>query len=269
VAASHLTAPWAPLLAGALVYAAGLLAARRRGRSWPAGRAACWYAGLAAASVPTGMDFVSHMAGHLLLGMVAPLLLVFGAPGTLALRALPVRPARRLSRLLATRPVRLLTHPVSAAVLDGGGLWILYATPLYAVMMQHQFLMQVHMLIAGSLFVYAVAGLDPMPHRPSHAVRAVALLAFLASHAILAKYLYAHPPVGVPVPDAENGAELMYYGGDVADLALVVVFCWQWYDPARFRVGARHAPRPWQLEDATRSVASGPAQPRPVSGGAE
>lgn len=103
------------LLLGALAYAAALLAARRRGRSWPGGRAACWYTGLAAAAVPTGMDFVSHMAGHLLLGMVAPMLLVLGAPGTLALRALPVRAARRLSRLLATRLVRVLAHPITAA----------------------------------------------------------------------------------------------------------------------------------------------------------
>jgi putative membrane protein len=237
------------LLLAALVYATGLLAARRRGRSWPSGRAACWYAGLAAATAAlAGPDssFVAHMGGHLLLGMVGPLLLVLGAPGTLALRALPVRQARRLSRFLATRPVRFLVHPVTAAVLDGGGLWVLYATPLFAVVM-HSPLIQLHVLVAGVLLAYAVVGPDPMAHRPSPVVRSVALLAFLAAHGILARYLYAHPPAGVPVADAESGAELMYYGGDVADLALVVIFCWQWYDPARFRVGGRRPPQPWRL----------------------
>jgi putative membrane protein len=250
--------PGALVPAAALAYAAGLLAARRRGRSWPAGRAACWYAGLAAASAAlagpaAGPEFVPHMAGHLLLGMVAPLLLVLGAPGTLALRALPVRLARRWCRLLATRTVRLMTHPVTAAVLDGGGLWMLYTTPLFPAMMRSPVihaLVQVHVLAAGLLLAFAVAGVDPIPHRPSHVMRAGAVLAFLAAHAILAKFLYVHPPAGVPVADAESGAELMYYGGDLADLALVVIFCWQWYDPARFRVGGRRAPQPWRLGPA-------------------
>jgi hypothetical protein len=39
----------------------------------------------------------------------------------------------------------------------------------------------------------------------------------------------------------------MYYGGDLVDVALVTIFCWQWYDPARFRVGARRSPQPWRL----------------------
>jgi putative membrane protein len=145
--------------------------------------------------------------------------------------------------------VRVLVHPVTAAVLDGGGLWVLYTTPLYPAMMHSpsiHLLVQAHVLLAGALFAYAVAGTDPMPHRPGHPVRAAALLAFLAAHAILAKYLYGHPPAGVP--DGRAGAELMYYGGDVADLALVIVFCWQWYDPARFRVALRRPPQPWHLE---------------------
>jgi putative membrane protein len=249
----------APLLfLGALAYAIGLLAARRRGRSWPAVRAACWYAGLAALTAGLAApdtSFTAHMAGHLLLGMAGPLLLVLGAPGTLAFRALPIRPARRLSRFLAAWPVRVVIHPITALVLDAGGLWLLYTTRLYPAMM-HSPLIHLHVPAAGFLLTYAVAGTDPMPRRPSHAVRAVALLVFLAAHGVLAKYLYAHPPAGVPLPDAENGAELMYYGGDLADLALVVLFCWQWYDPARFRVGARRAPQPWRLE-ATGSSAPG------------
>ena len=57
------------------------------------------------------------------------------------------------------------------------------------------------------------------------AVRAVVLIVFLASHAILAKFLYAHPPV----IGAETGAQLMYYGGDLIDLVVIAVFCQQWY----------------------------------------
>ena len=143
--------------------------------------------------------------------------------------------------------IAALVEPVT---LDAGGLWILYTTGLYPAMMHEpavHLVVQVHVLTAGSLLAYAVAGVDPIAHRPRHPVRAVALLVFLAAHAVLAKYLYGHPPAGVPGPEGRNGAELMYYGGDLADLALVTIFCWQWYDPARFRVGGRRPPQPWRL----------------------
>ena len=55
------------------------------------------------------------------------------------------------------------------------------------------------------------------------------LVAFLAAHGILAKYLYAHPPPGVPEAQAQAGGRLMYYGGDVLDLILIAIFCRQWY----------------------------------------
>ncbi|MBO3738748.1 cytochrome c oxidase assembly protein [Actinoplanes sp. NEAU-H7] len=248
------------LLIAALTYAAGILAARRRGRSWPAARAACWYAGLtvaaaASAGPAAAHGFVPHMAGHLLLGMAAPLLLVLAAPGTLALRALPVRRARRLSRAFSAWPVRILTHPAVAVVLAAGGLWLLYTTGLYPAMMHSpaiHLLVQAHVLGAGVLLTHAIVGVDPMTHRATPRVRAAALLVFMAAHGILAKYLYGHPPAGVSGPAGRTGAELMYYGGDLADLALVIVFCWQWYDPARFRVGARRPPRPWTLHDDAR-----------------
>jgi putative membrane protein len=134
--------------------------------------------------------------------------------------------------------------------LDAGGLWLLYTTGLYPAMMHDaavHLLVQAHVLVAGFLLAMAVVGVDPTPHRPGRPMRAAALLAFLAAHAILAKYLYGHPPAGVPEPDGQAGAVLMYYGGDLAHLVLVTVFCWQWYDPAPFRVGGRRAPLPWRL----------------------
>ena len=57
----------------------------------------------------------------------------------------------------------------------------------------------------------------------------------LAAHDILAKYLYAHPPDGVPAPAAETGAMIMYYGGDVIDVAIMVVLGARWYRVTRPR----------------------------------
>src|SRR5829696_10460143 len=96
------------------VYLVGALSQGRRGRApWPPALTAAWIGAVAtvvAATVgPIGRaaheDLVAHMTSHLMLGMLAPLLLVLSAPVTLALRTLDVVPARRLSRLLKSRPI--------------------------------------------------------------------------------------------------------------------------------------------------------------------
>ncbi|WP_424347307.1 cytochrome c oxidase assembly protein [Kocuria sp. CH-021] len=233
------------LALGAVGWVAGLWAARHRG-PWPAHRSVLWCAGLLCAGAAlvgpladaARTGFTAHMAGHLLLGMAAPLLLVLAAPVTLALRALPVARARAVSRLLRTPPVRVVTHPVVAGLLDAGGLWLLYTTGLYGLMHTSSLVhaaVHLHVLLAGWVFTAAVVGVDPNPHRGSFPLRAGVLIGFLAFHSALAKHLYGHPPEGVAAPDARAGAQLMYYGGDVVHVALVVVLCAQWYAAARPR----------------------------------
>lgn len=226
-------------------YLAALGAAARRGRRWPWWRVACAVGGVASglAAVVLGPaahhDFVAHMAGHLLLGMVAPLLLVASAPVTLLLRALPVGAARHVSAVLAGRYLQVVAHPVVAAALDVGGLWLLHATGLHGWMHASSLghlLVHLHVLLAGWLFTAAILQVDPTPHPSSRRLRAVVLVAFLALHSALGKHVFANPPAGVPRPDAEAGAQLMYYGGDAVDLLLVVGLCWDWY--------RRTAPRP-------------------------
>lgn len=172
------------------------------------------------------------MYAHLLLGMLAPLLLVLAAPVTLALRALPAGRARRIARLLRWPPVRLLTFPVVAAVLDVGGLWLLYTTGLYGAMHSYETVrlaVDAHVLGAGYLFAAALIGPDPAPHRASRPLRAAVLVLALAAHEVLARHVYASPPEGVAAADGQAAAVVMYYGGDAVELALVVVFCRQWY----------------------------------------
>lgn len=242
----------AALLALALAYADGLWWARDRS-PWPRHRTVCWYLGLLAAAAAVAgplasaahRSFTAHMVGHLLLGMIAPLLLVAAAPISLALRALPVGAARSLSGLLGSPPLRLLSHPVVAAALNGGGLWLLYATPLFALMHGSPLLhgiVHVHILAAGALMTASLIGVDPQPHRASMAVRSVVLIGFIAAHAILAQRLYAHPPPGVEAADARIGAQLMYYGGDAVDVLLIVLLFAGWYRATRPR--RPRTPRP-------------------------
>jgi putative membrane protein len=247
--AALIPAVWMAAAIAAAAYLGAVRASGRRGR-WSVSRTASWSSGVVTAAAaanlalsPAGGGFVGHMAAHLLLGMLAPLLLVLAAPGTLALRSLAVVPARRLSAVLRSGPVRVLTHPIPAALLTVGGLWLLYATPLYGAMHADPLLLtavHLHVFAAGYLFAFSVAGQDPAPHRPSFAVRGIVLVAAIVAHSVLAKYLYAHPPTGVSAADAAAGSQLMYYGGDVLELALIVALGAAWYRSTR----PRPRPRP-------------------------
>ena len=227
------------LLLFLVAYVVLVRAGRRRGRAWSDARTLSAAAGVVAGVVAVGPlgvlghhDFTAHMWGHLLLGMLAPLLLVLSAPVTVALRGLPVAWARRLSRVLSTPYVRVVSHPVVAGLLNIGGLWLLYTAPLHAWMHASavgHLLVHVHVLLAGWVFTAAILQVDPAPHPHGHPLRAGVLVAFLALHAILSKHVYAHPPAGVGVAEAQAGAQLMYYGGDWIDLVLIAVFCLDWY----------------------------------------
>lgn len=241
------------LLAGAAcgTYLLATVTLRRRGVGWPAARAGCWVLGAGTAGValagPTARwahhDFAGHMTVHVLLGMLAPLLLVLGAPVTLALRTLPVRAARRVSRALRSAPAAVPAHPLVAGVLNVGGLWILYRTGLYPAMGTAPVLhaaVHLHVFAAGYLLTAAVlGGPDPAPHRPAPGWRAAALVAAIAAHNVLAKSLYAVPPPGVSPEQAQAGAQLMYYGGAPVELALILLLCRPWLLPRAHPEGHR------------------------------
>ncbi len=215
-------------------------------KKWPIYRYLLWIAGVSsAASTIIGplaqkahSDFIIHMSGHLLLGMLAPLLLVLAAPVTLLLRSLETTNARRVVKLLKSAPVQLVSHPIIASILNIGGLWVLYTTGLYEAMhnqMSVQILVHIHIFLAGYVFTAAIIYIDPVSYRFSYLYRAIVFILSLGGHQILAKHIYAHPPAHVSLDDARAGGMLMYYGGDLIDLVIIIIFCWQWYHSARPR----------------------------------
>jgi putative membrane protein len=215
----------------------------RRGsgrRPWPWSRTCCWLAGTLAVLLGSAgplaaaahVDFRAHAAAHVLVGMLGPLLLCLAAPITLALRTLPVAAARRVSGLMRRRPLRVLTEPSLVVLLNVGGLWLLYTTPLLRLAHENaavHLLVHVHLVLAGYLLAAVLVGRDPLPHRRSHLHRAVVLVAALAGHGILAKLLYASPPAGIDPATAQAGAMVMYYGGDAVEIMLAVLLCRGWF----------------------------------------
>ncbi|MFF7966466.1 cytochrome c oxidase assembly protein [Streptomyces sp. NPDC007903] len=210
---------------------------RNPAQGWPTWRTASLVAGLAliaVALVPGAhAGFPVHMAQHMLIGMYAPLALVLAAPVTLALRALPPAGARRITAVLHSQPVRFAVHPVSALLLSTGSLVVLYFTPLYNTAMSHpagHWLMAAHFLLSGCLFAHAIAGPDPAPGRPGVPARLTCLGVAIAVHALIAQALYGgfFTDVHAPIDQVRRGAEIMYYGGDIAELLLAVALVTTW-----------------------------------------
>ncbi|MGC5342966.1 cytochrome c oxidase assembly protein [Streptomyces sp. DT171] len=251
--------PWAVLTALVLLAAAvgHLLAVRRARRRnpaqrWSSWRAASFLTGLALLALallpPLGpaahTDFRGHMAQHMLIGMYAPLALVLAAPVTLLLRILPPARARRVTAVLHSAPARTLTRPATALLLSTGTLGLLYFTPLYNAAMAHpagHWLIHAHFLASGCLFAYVIAGPDPAPSRPGVPARLVCLGVAIAAHALLAQAMYGgfFVDVHAPVGQVRQGAEIMYYGGDIAELLLAGALVATWRPERRPRAGRR------------------------------
>ncbi|MEG9249573.1 cytochrome c oxidase assembly protein [Arthrobacter sp. Soc17.1.1.1] len=224
----------------AVAYLLAGRAAALRGRiDWPVRRDAAWLAGcalgLAAGAGPlaraAGSSFTAHMTVHLLLGMLVPLLLVLGAPGTLLLRAVPARTGRRLTRLARSAPLRPAAHPVVATLIVTVPMALYWDADALALL-HHPVLgplLHVHFVAAGALFAYAVVGVDPNPHRAAARVRGGAIAGTIAVHAVVAKHLYAVAGSGSWPAGTEQAAQLMYYGGDAVHVLLLGVFCAQAY----------------------------------------
>ncbi|AND43067.1 MULTISPECIES: cytochrome c oxidase assembly protein [Bacillaceae] len=223
-----------------ILYIMGVVLSNRKHKKWSPYRTLSWLLGvLFVALAVVGpvaeqahMDLKIHMLGHLFLGMLGPLLIALSAPMTLFLRTLSVKLARRFTQILKSYPVRIVSDPFIASLLNIGGLWVLYTTDLYAQMHGNLYLyvfIHVHVFIAGYLFTVSMIYIDPVAHRTSFLYRSIVLIIASGIHGILSKYIYAHPPKSVPISQAEMGGVLMYYGGDVIDIFLIFIFCYQWY----------------------------------------
>ncbi|MFG2635464.1 cytochrome c oxidase assembly protein [Streptomyces sp. NPDC048362] len=235
--------------AGLYLLAAGRARRRNPALGWSPWRSASFLAGLALLGVAllpplapaAHSDFRGHMAQHMLIGMYAPPALVLAAPVTLLLRVLPARRARRVTALLHSRAARVAAHPVMALALSVGTLAVLYFTPLYNTVMAHpagHWPLHAHFLASGFLFAYVIAGPDPAPARPGVRARLVCLGVAIAVHALIAQAMYGgfFVDIHAPVAQVRQGAEIMYYGGDIAELLLAGALVATWRPERRGKV---------------------------------
>ena len=189
------------LIFAVAIYIKGVIILSRRGDKWPVGRTIAFALGISAIDFATSgglgvysrFAFSNHMLSHMVLGMIAPIGIVLGAPITLALRTLPIGRNEQergirgsFIALLHSKVSKIYTHPVVALAIFNGSLFALYFTPLFGNLMQGHsghFFMSIHFLLSGILFFQVLIGVDPMPRKVPHIVKVIIIFAAMSIHA--------------------------------------------------------------------------------------
>src|SRR5665647_304878 len=263
-------------LTAVTLYLVGVRRMRLRGDSWPVRRTIGWVLGWAifvwatcgAPGVYGSVLFSVHMLMHMTVSMGAPILMVLGAPVTLALRTLTPRrdntlgPRELLLGLVHSRYLAVLGNPIVAAAIFLGSLVAFYFSPLFELALRTHtghVLMTTHFLLAGYLFVWVLVGIDPGPRRWPPSLRLVILFATISFHAffgvalttgtaLLAPAFYQglHLPWAVDLlADQRTGGAVAWGIGELPTLilALLVTLAWVRSDAAETKRLDRQADR--------------------------
>ncbi|MER5493063.1 cytochrome c oxidase assembly protein [Streptomyces sp. NPDC002490] len=246
------------LLALAL-YGWGVARLVRRGDAWPVGRTVSFVLGVLSVMLVMctalndyGMVMFSvHMVQHMVISMLSPIMLLLGAPITLALRALPVAgrgrrgPRELLLGLLHSRYLKVITHPGFTIPLFIASLYGLYFTPLFEFLMGStpgHLAMMVHFLATGLVFFWPIMGVDPGPHRPGYVMRMLELFAGMPFHAFFGIALmmastpmigpYQDPPASLGIDalaDQTAAGGIAWAFSEVPSVLVLIALVFQWY----------------------------------------
>nr|WP_220475904.1 cytochrome c oxidase assembly protein [Alpinimonas psychrophila] len=240
-------------------YLVGVYRLHRRGDKWPWYRTVSWIGGMLLLFYVTngGINsyeaylFSAHMAAHMTIGMMVPILLVPGAPVTLAMRAILKRTdgsrggREWILKAVHSKYAGFISHPAFATINFVGSLWLFYYSPLFRWAavdhIGHEWMI-VHFLIAGYLFVQSLIGIDPVPVRLSYPFRLLQLLIAMTMHAffglaimsgnalLLADWYGAMGRTwGVtPLQDQQNGGGIAWSVGEIPNAIMAIIIAIQW-----------------------------------------
>ncbi len=231
--------PLAAAAAALLLYAKGFARLRRRrpDLARPAAAAAfCAGVLVSLLAVLSPLDelgesrlLTAHMAQHLLLGDVAPLLLVLGLRGPLALFVVPTAVLRATARSPLRRALGFVLRPVVALAFWAAAMYAWHVPVLYdaAIATPPLHVVEHATFLATGLLVWTVI-LDPVRSAGRRAAFAAAVLvagAPLAEVLIAAPPLYPHyaaveaRPLGLTAAEDQSRAGLLMMAEQIATLA--------------------------------------------------
>jgi putative copper resistance protein D len=222
------------------------------GERWSAIRTGCWPAAMLTLALsldgPVAVYgevlFWVHMVQHLLLIMIAPMLLVWAQP----LRLLDVRGglrARRVARaLLGSRVVRWVSSPLFGLALYTVVVVLTHLTGFQQFSASHGWARGLELalyLVAGWLFFVSLLGAELVPWSLPYLLRFVVLavgmgadtltgvVLMLSSRPLAPVYGAAHLGWGPSLlRDQELAGAIMWFGGDLLMMLLMVVVAVQW-----------------------------------------
>ena len=215
--------------------------------------------------------FSFHQIQHIILRMVAPVLVLLGAPLTPMLRGLPpwalqgiVRPV--VGNPLAQRAYDKITNPVFTTLLFIGMLYLWQIPGPHNLALANSYvheLMHFTMLASGFLFWWLV--IDPKPRRSRlhHGLRILYLGLIVIPNTLLGAvitfrssiaysgYTLVKQPWGLSlIVDQQLGGLALWVIGDMMSIITAGIVMIMWYEK---EVG-------WEREQAVRSGGSGPVK---------
>lgn len=247
-------------LVGLGLYGWGVVRLARRGDKWSVGRTFAFVLGVLTVMLVMctklndyGMVMFSvHMVQHMVISMLSPILILLGAPITLALRALPVAatrgnkgPRELLLMFLHSRYMRIITHPAFTIPLFIASLYALYFSPIFDFLMGSKtghIAMMCHFLAVGLVFFWPIMGVDPGPHRPGYLMRMLELFAGMPFHAFFGIALmmasepmvdtYKNPPASLGIDalaDQSAAGGIAWAFSEIPSVLVLIALLFQWY----------------------------------------
>lgn len=186
--------------------------------------------------------FAWHMLQHIALLLIAPPLLLLGAPLLYALGALPQRTARGLARILRVEPLHTLLSPVPAWLAFVAVLWVSHFSALYNAALEnpgvHVFEHGLYLGVA-LLFWSTIVQTGYIPHPVSFPARMLYLFLAIPQGAFLglALYqtrtvLYSHYATGrtlsAALADQHNAGAIMWMAGGLLFFSAFMLTTGMW-----------------------------------------
>lgn len=231
------------------------------GARWPAVRTVC--AMLAMLALVVGVDgpvavyaevlFWVHMVQHLLLIMIVPMLLVWAQPLRLLDEAGGARARAWVRRAQRATVVRWLSAPLFGLALYTAVVVLTHLTGFQQVSATHPAVRAVELalyLVSGWLLFVTLIGTELVPWTLPYLLRLVVLavgmgadtltgvVLMLSSRPLAPVYGIAHPGWGPSLlRDQELAGAIMWFGGDLLMMVLMVLVAVQWGQAGSDRQG--------------------------------
>jgi putative copper resistance protein D len=219
---------------------------------WPRRRVASWFAAVLTVLVsvdgPVGVYaevlFWVHMVQHLLLIMIAPMFLVWAQPVRLVGVAGGAGASARIDAVWANRMVRFIGSPLLGLALYSAVVVLTHLTGFQQMSATNPTIRGLELLIylvSGWMFFVTVVGAERVPWNLPYLLRFVVLavgmgadtltgvVLMLSSRPLAPVYALTHPGWGPdPLRDQEIAGAIMWFGGDLLMMLLMILVALEW-----------------------------------------